>query len=390
MERSDELVAKAVSLQPLLREHAARIDAERRLPDTVIDAVTEAGLFRLATPKRYGGHESGLRTTVDVLAALAEGDGSTAWVVGLIGACNWMTGLFPTRAQDEVYGEDPDSRVTGVLSPTATSRRTGEGWRVSGRWSYNSGSWHAQWALVGIPITDDGQNVVGQGLALMPRDDFDIEETWFVAGLRGTASNTLVAQDVLVPDHRVLSVPDAIEGRCPTEHGEEALYRSAFVPVLSLVLAGAPLGLARAALRYVMDRAATKPVTYTSYAAQADSPAVQAQIARAALGIDTAHLHLRRAAQDIDDAARQGRYPDRLARARARADTGWAVQHAVEAVNTLVTVYGAAAFADASPLQRMWRDVNVAGRHAFVVSAVTEELYGRALLGISENITPLI
>ncbi|KUN58935.1 oxidoreductase [Streptomyces canus] len=390
MTTHEDLVARAAALRPLLREHAAATETARRVPDPVIDAIADAGLFKLATPRRYGGHQTSMRTMLDVSATLAEGDGSTSWVVTLVNVCNWLTSLFPSKAQDDVFGANPDARVTGVLSPTSTTARVDGGWQVSGRWYYNSGSSHSDWAVLGVPLTDEGGAVVDQGLALVPRGDLTLEDTWFVAGMKGTASNCLIAEDIFVPEHRVMSVPAAIEGRYPTEHTDEVLSRSAFVPILALVLAGPQLGLGRAALEYVTEKAARKPISYTFYETQAESVAVQLQIAEAALRIDTATLHAQRAASEIDQAAQQGTYLDFTQRARVRADTGWAIQNVLEAINTLVSVHGAGSFADVNPLQRIWRDANTAGRHAVAAPTVAFEVYGKALLGIDEKITPLV
>src|SRR3546814_13082798 len=96
--------------------------------------------------------------------------------------------------------------------------------------------------MVGIPVVDESGEVIDQGLALIPMSELGIEDTWYVAGMRGTASNTLVAEEVFVPSHRILSVPAAVGGNYATEHPDEALYRSAFVPVLALVLVGAQVG----------------------------------------------------------------------------------------------------------------------------------------------------
>ena len=386
----EELVTRATALQPQLREHAAKIEADRRVPEEVIGLLADAGMFKLSTPKRYGGYESGMRAMLDVSAALAEGDASSSWIVTLVNVCNYMTGLFKVQAQDDVFGADPEARVTGVLTPTSTSVKVDGGWRVTGRWYYNSGSWHSSWAVLGVPVADAAGEVVDQGLVLIPRTDLEIEDSWFVAGMRGTASNCLVAEDVFVPEHRLLSVPKAIGGEFATERKDEALYRSALIPVLSLVLAGPQLGLGRAALNYVVERAGKKPISYTFYETQAASVGVQLQIAEAAQKIDTARLHAERAAADIDSHAAAGTYPDVLTRTRVRADTGWAVRNTLEAIGTLLDVHGAASFAEVNPLQRIWRDANVAGRHAVAAPGIAMEVYGKALLDIDETVTPLI
>jgi alkylation response protein AidB-like acyl-CoA dehydrogenase len=384
-----ELVARARELQPLLREHAAKSEADRRVATESIDALGDAGLFKVSVPKRYGGYETSLRTMLDVSAAVAEGDGSAGWVVALVNVCNWLAALFPARAQDEVFA-GPAPRVTGVLTPSATTRKVDGGWQVSGRWYFNSGSWWSTWAVLGVPLTGEDGTVIDQGLVLIPAADLVVDDVWFVAGMKGTASNCLVATDVFVPAHRVMSVPAAIEGSYPTPFTDESLYRSAFVPLLTLVLAGPQLGLGRAALNFVVDKAAKKPISYTFFETQAESVAFQLQMAEAATRIDAASLICYRAAADIDDAAARGEYLDFRTRARVRADTGYAVQNVVEALTTLMNAHGAAGFADTSPLQRIWRDANVAARHAVVSPTIGFEVYGKALLGVEDKITPLV
>jgi len=387
---TEELLARAAALKPLLAKNAAKGEADRRVVEESIRALTEAGLFRIAVPRRYGGYETSMRTMLEVSAAVAEGDGGTAWVLTLINVGAWITSLFPARAQDEVFGADPGAKVSSVLATTAATTRVDGGYRVSGRWYYNSGSWHATWAVLGIPVTNEAGEVVDQGLALIPASELAVEDTWFVAGMKSTGSNCLIAEDVFVPGHRVMSVPPAIEGRYPTEHTGETFYRSAFVPVLVLVLVGPLLGLGRAALKLVTEKAAKKPISYTFFDKQADSVAFQLQIAEAALKIDTAHLHAYRAADDIDRAAARGEYLDYLARARVRADTGLVAQRITEAIDVLVYAQGAGSFAEVNPLQRVWRDANVAARHGVVLPIVGYEVYGKALLGVEDKITPLI
>jgi alkylation response protein AidB-like acyl-CoA dehydrogenase len=387
---SAELVDRVRELQPLIRQNAARGEQDRRVTQEVIDAIAAAGLFKIAQPRRYGGYETSMRTMLDVSAALGEADGGTAWVVTLLNVCAWMIGTYPQQAQDDVWGANPGALVSGVLAPTAEARKVEGGYQVTGRWFWNSGSWHADWAVLGIPVTDDAGEVVDQGLALIPRADLDLEETWFVAGMKSTGSNCLIARDVFVPAHRIVSVPPAIEGHYGTEHTDETFYQSAFVPILALVLVGPQLGLGRAALEIVKEKAAKKPISYTFYTTQADSVAFQLQIAEAAMLLDTAHLHAYRAADDIDQAAARGTYPDFITRARVRADTGWVVEHVTRAIDILLSAHGAGSFADANPLQRIWRDSSVAARHAVVLPVVSYEVYGKALLGRDDYITPLV
>lgn len=386
----DEMVARVRALHPVLEKNAAQGEQERRVVEESIIALTEAGIFKIAQPKRYGGYEMTLRTQLDVSSAVAEADGGTAWVVTLLNQCAWMTGLYPEQAQDDVWKDNPDAKVSGVVTPSSSSVKVDGGFQVTGRWYYNSGSWHADWAVLGFPVVDENGTTIDHGLALIPRTELDFEETWFVAGMRSSGSNCLIAKDVFVPDHRVISAPKAWAGEVPTEHVEEELYRSAFTPVLALGVSAPQLGMGRKLLELVSSKAATKPLTFTFYATQADSAVFRHQIAEAAMLIDTAHLHAYRSADAIDKAAREGNYPDELTRARARADAGWVVENITKAINLLLFAHGAAGFAENNVIQRFWRDSAVGGRHAYIVPAVSLEMYGTALLARDGQITPML
>ncbi len=385
-----ELVGRAREIVPVLAANAAKTEADRRVAEENITLIDEADLFAIMKPKRFGGFETDFRTKLEVSRELARGCGSTAWATTLMNVCSWFGGLFPDQAQRDVWESAPGNRIAGVLAASSEAVQVEGGYRVTGRWGWASGCLHAQWAELGIPVPNADGEVVDQGLVLIPMSDLSIDDTWFVAGMRGTGSNTLVAKDVFVPGHRVISLPAAIGGRYGTEHTDEALYRSAFVPAAALVLAGPQLGLAQAALELVLEKAPKRTISYTFYETQTEAPTVQLAVAEAAMLIDSAHLHAYRAAADIDAAAEVGVYPEYHARARVRADTGWAIQQAREAIRVLVSAHGASAFAEASPLQRIWRDSEVASRHAVINPAISYEVYGRSLLGITDGVTALV
>jgi alkylation response protein AidB-like acyl-CoA dehydrogenase len=239
-------------------------------------------------------------------------------------------------------------------------------------------------------MKNDRGEMANLGLSLMPIGDLTIDDTWYMAGMKGTGSNTIIAKDVFVPEHRFLPYPPAFGGDYRTEHTDEPVYRSAFVPVTVLILIGSQLGIARAALDLVTAKASTRGVTHTDYRKQTDSIGFQIQLAEAAMKIETGWLHAFRAADDIDTAAGSGTYPDVTARARMRTDTALTAKCCREAVDLLVSAHGTTSLADWNRMQRLWRDVHVASHHAITEWQVNLEIYGKALLGIEPNITPLI
>ncbi len=384
-------IAQAAAMRAMLLRNAAQAEQERRIPEENIRALADANLFRVLMPRRWGGYGVPLATALRASAELARSCPSTAWVQMLINVSSWTATLLPDRAQNEISAGASDGRVCGVLAPTAKAVRVTGGYRVSGRWSFASGCWHASWAMVGAPLEDESGRIVDQGVAYAPIAEFQIEDTWFVAGMRGTGSNTLVAKEVFVPDHRVLSISRSIAGDyAPRSGANEPSDQYAYVPVLALVLIGPLLGMAQAVLEAVIAGASKRGISYTTYARQVDSSVVHHQVGEAALQIDSASLHAMRAASDIHEAALAGRRMDYATRARVRGDCGYASKLLREAIDTLVSIAGAGSFAEASPLQRFWRDANVAGRHAVITPLPNLELYGRALLGVEGNITELI
>jgi alkylation response protein AidB-like acyl-CoA dehydrogenase len=386
----ETLFDRAASIRPILERNAEQTDALRRLPDENVRALRESGLCRLMVPRRFSGYETSIRTYVELTAEIGRGCGSTAWVSSLINVCAWLAGLFPERAQQDVWGPDPDAWIAGSLAPHGEAVPVDGGWRVTGRWPWASGCLHAQWVACGIHMKNERGEMANLGLSLMPIDAVTIEDTWFMAGMKGTGSNTVVATDAFVPEHRFLPYPPAFGGQYRTEHHEEVVYRAALVPVTILILVGSQLGVARAALDHVVAKAGSRGITHTTFTTQSQSAGFQMLVAEAAMTIDTAHLHAYRAADALDRAAQEKRHPDLTARARARMDTALAAKYCREAVELLVQAHGTSSLADYNRLQRLWRDVHVASHHAITEWQVNLEVYGKALLGVEPNITHLI
>ncbi len=386
------LVAKARNLQSLIRQHAQQGEEDRRVPQPVIDALQDAGLFHISIPKRLGGQGANFRTFIDAIAEIAEADGGTAWAAALLNVCTWFGTLFSEQAQKDVFGGNPGARICGIFTPPQISERTFEGaeggLRVTGEWGYASGSNHADWAVLGVKLGDNPDGSPILGLGLIPMSDLTIKDTWYVAGMRASGSNTLVADNVFVPNYRIHSYDDlASEDYLRAPSAENSDYAS-FIPVAEIILCGAQLGLVRAAIQQTIKKGGTKNVAYTVFTEAKNSPAHQIQLAEAASEADQAALLLSRAAADIDFAAARREKLDVLTRARIRMDTGASARLCRNAINRLMSVNGAASFANVNALQRMWRDSEISSRHAFVMPEVASHIYGRALFGLDDIVQP--
>jgi alkylation response protein AidB-like acyl-CoA dehydrogenase len=374
------LLRRIEEIRPLLFANAPEGEENRRVSEESIAALAEAGAFKVSLPTRYGGYDLGHRAAMEVGREVARADGGTAWVVSLLNSGIWYTRVFPEQAQDDIFGENPDARVSVLIQSTGTARKVDGGYRVSGRWFYNSGAWHSDWSLAAVQLEDESGAPQGEGQVLVPAADSRIDDVWFVAGMRSSGSNCLVVEDVFVPEHRMRKVPQV-------DPGSDQPYRAVAVP---LALLGPQLGLGRAVFDLVMKSSPNKPIAYTSIQKRSDWTAFRLDIARAALLLDTAELFAARAAEDMDSIDRLGRPLDVVTRSRVRADIGWAVDHVTEAISLLLNAAGSGSFADVNPIQRFWRDQAVVARHGYVSPPLAYEIYGTALLGVEDTTSTIL
>lgn len=86
----------------------------------------------------------------------------------------------------------------------------------------------------------------------------------------------------------------------------------------------------------------------------------------------------------------RGESLEMVTRGRIRADVSYAVSQATEAINMLVSAHGAGSFAESNPMQRIWRDANIASNHVALLRPIGMEVYGRTLLGVEKNISMMV
>jgi alkylation response protein AidB-like acyl-CoA dehydrogenase len=387
-----ELVRRATELKPLLADHARASEATMAIPEESLEAVREAGFLRLNTPRRYGGYEVSLRTSYEVMSVLAEADASVAWVVGVYSGGGAGAAARPERVQAEVFGGGPDVQICGSGMAASDVEKVGDGYVVSGRWPSASGSGHARWATVEIllPVGEDGQRA--KASVMIPIGDLQLEKTWDATGMRGTESETLVAERVFVPDYRVAPA-EVLESedfeRHPPAHAGELRYRSARGPKMALGVTVVPVGVARGALDYALEQGRVRALSGTIYKPAGQSTSFQNELSDAAMLIDTARLHLFRAADAIDGYTERREEMDLITRARCRADAGWVMKSVTEAIERIMTAVGSGAFSEKNPLERRWRDLSTGARHGAANYIISREIYGRALFGVDPNISRL-
>ena len=380
----EELVGRAAELVPQLRGKATWAEENRRLHEETLEALAEAGLFKLRTPKRYGGYEADTRTLADVAAVLGSGDGATSWVTSVYWIPTWMACLFPDEVQDEVFAT-PDVRVCGTLSPSAIAKPVDGGVVVNGKWGFISGAHHAHWQeIISVLVPEEGEPY--PIMSLVPLSDLLVVDDWFTSGLKGTGSVSTVARDLFIPQERVLPLPAVLQGQSASvRNADSPIYRPPLLPVAAASSVGTVLGLANAAREVFLKRLPNRKITYTAYESQRDAPLTHLQVAEAVTKIDQAEFHAHRLTGTVDAKGVEGSPWKLEERARARSDMGNAVRLAKEAVDVLSAASGGSSIYNDVPMQRIARDVNAVNLHALMNPNTNAELYGRVLCGLEPN-----
>ncbi|MFD5846515.1 flavin-dependent monooxygenase [Streptomyces chartreusis] len=385
-----DLVARVRALGPLVREHAPRTEQERRVVPEVAAALTDAGVHRMNVPRRYGGYQSRPRTQVDTIAAIAESCGSTAFKTVIQAGCSYIAALFPDEAQDEIF-TGPDVKVGGTLIPDATAVRTDGGYLVNGTSGFATGCHDADWHLLTVRVEpESGEGPPETLWTAVPMAELEILDDWYVSGLAGSGSNSVVARDVVVPAHRVLPVGPLLAGESPSKaNADDPFYR---MPVLLMFCAWtAPnaLGLARSALAEFTGRSRRRGITYTFHQRQNEATVTHLQAAEAAMKISCAELLTADFVSVIESRAESGEPYTPEERTRIRAQSGYVARLCKEAVDLLASASGASSLHRDVPIQRTVRDAHALNLHSFVNPATNLEIHGRVLSGLDPG-TPFV
>ncbi|WP_330232343.1 hypothetical protein OHA40_07530 [Nocardia sp. NBC_00508] len=379
---TETLVSRIHEIGPLLLEGAVTADRDRRLPDATVEALRETGVREISTLQKYGGHEAGARTLFEVARTIGYYDPAAAWLTVISNGSVLLTNRWPEAAVNRVFDDGPVGMASVFASPRASIVRDGEGYRVSGKWPFASNIHHSDWAIGGAPVLESNGAAPTFGFALLSREQYSIEDTWYVVGLRGTGSNTLVVEDQWVPADQVISGRQLLGQELEADPHATFGLRLAPMTTMITTLTAPALGAAQAALDYVTEQAQQRGIAYSVYARQIDSRAFVKDLSHAALKLDTALLHLRRSADTVDAAAHNAQPLPVELRARSRGDVGTATHEIADAVNDLMWAHGTAAFAESALISRLWRDINTAVRHAMLAANINFEVYGGALLGV--------
>ncbi|MBN9740405.1 flavin-dependent monooxygenase [Amycolatopsis sp. A1MSW2902] len=358
------VIAGVRDLLPVLRERAQETEDARRIPAESVKALQETGFFRLLQPKPYGGLEADPVTFYTAVKMIASACGSTGWVASILGVHPWHVALFDAQAQADVWGEDHDVRISSSYAPMGKATVVEGGYRLSGRWSFSSGSDHCTWVLLGGPAFADGKPV-DFCTYLVPISDYSIVDVWDTVGLRGTGSNDIVVEDVFVPKHRALSFMATSKCKTPgQEVNPGPLYRLPYGSVHPSTITAPIIGMAQGAYdAHVEHQGKRVRAAYAGEQSKED-PFSKVRIAEAGSEIDAAWLQLTHNIDELYQLACKGEKLPFSTRLRVRRDQVRGTERAISAIDRLFENSGGRALQRGTPIQRFWRDAHAGRVHA--------------------------
>jgi 3-hydroxy-9,10-secoandrosta-1,3,5(10)-triene-9,17-dione monooxygenase len=374
------MLRRARAMVPRLAERAAKAEAARRIPDETIAELQEAGLIRILQPKRWDGYEMEPGIFYDVLMTLAEGCMSTAWVYGVLGVHPWLMGILDDRAAQEVWGKDRSVLMSSSLMPTGKAVPVEGGFRFSGRWQYSSGCEHCTWVLLGGAINADPSIPANRCIFLLPRKDYEIIDTWHVAGLKATGSHDIVVKDAFVPDYRMNRMVENFECRGPGQAlNPSPLYR---LPMGQIFFHGVATG-AIGALQGMLDAALKQGAARVSFSGvkTASDPVAQLACAEAAASIDEMKITMHRNWRNLASYAERSEKPPLAERVHYKFQSAWAVERCAQLAVRIFKISGAGAVYADRPFGRFLADINAARQHISNQSDYYGRVYGAMLLG---------
>ena len=376
-----EYLRRAQELGPELDAAAEEIEQRRELPEAIIEALVERGLFRLLLPRTLGGAELRPAAYVSVIEEVAKHDASTAWCLGQACGCTMTSAYLDPAVAREIFGGKRAIVAWGPPGPAEAHAVPG-GYRLTGTWSFASGSHHATWLGAHVAILDpngvlqlrpDGGRAMRT--LLFPKASASLTDIWHVIGLRGTGSDSYTVTDLFVPEKYTVLRENAAKA-----HQTGLLYAFSSSNIYASGFAGVALGIARSALDAFVELARDK-IPRGAKRTLRDNNVVQAQVSQSEARLCAARAFLLGSLDEIWRDVSGSRRLTMDHNTTIRLASTWAIHQARDVVDMAYHAAGATAIFQNNPFERRFRDVHTViqqyqGRQAHF------ETVGQVLLGL--------
>lgn len=366
--------ARLAELVPAIEAGRDAAERARRLPQEMVDALRDAGFYRMWVPRRYGGYEAEPAVMLEVVEELARHDPSLAWSMMASVNSALLAARLPEEGGIEIFA-DPQTVVAGSLHRGGVAVPAPGGHILTGRWRLASACMEASWliatAAVGTTPEAAAESDGEPHIFFVPAAQARFIDDWHAIGLRGSGSNSFAVEDVFVPDHRhiVPGAPLVVDG---------PLYRGPLAHFINPPLGALALGIAADAVAAFVELAQKKTARGNSLPLS-ERHSIQDRVGEASCLISAARAYLHAATATLWDEARAGAPLGPAITREIMASTAVAAKNAVAAVSLVYTAAGSTSIFQTSRLERCFRDVNVVNHHDAASQMVIERV-GRHIL----------
>ena len=381
-----DLLAAVARIAPVIREHAATAEADRRLTGAAYATMLDAGLFGMLAPKAYGGLEVHPTEAMRVWEAVARIDSAAAWNLVMNQCISSYAAWLSPQGVRELFGNGP-ATTAGALNPPAAATRVDGGWRITGRVPFGSGCHQARWLAMpaiahegGRPKADAATGQATPFAVFFPSDRARILDTWHTLGMRGTGSADYEVQDLFVPDHMTAPVGPLAR---PAPGFEGPLFRMwPWTCIMGETVVS--VGAAAAAVDQALELCRAKTAAYNAVPLR-EQQLPQFQLGKAKARVDASRDTLHAAAGEAYAEVEQtGRLLSREAKIRLQLAACFAAETCAEAVRLVNDAVGASAFRESQPFERHFRDTHTLLQHSSKSSARYVSA-GRLMLGLEND-----
>lgn len=362
----ERMLVDVAALGPLIAARAPEIEAGRRIPLDLVEVLRSIGIFRMFVPRSHGGLELSLAQGCKVVEALARIESSVGWVSLIAAGSSLFTSLLPQKTFERIYQDGPDAIIAGSMQPVGTAEAVDGGWRVNGRWPFASGCQHADWILGaclvtrgGVPLPGAAESAPWMRVCVLPARDWTIDDTWHVAGLKGTGSHHVVLKDALVADAHFFEMDNAscISG---------PLYGSVreFLPLFHGAVG---LGIAGGALTALVALANGGRRPLNAAVPMKDAEVFHYELGRIEADLRAAQaFHANQLASHWRHACAGTLKGNTAAYLKGVQAGVWVAQACIRVTDACYELGGGSALYESSPLQQRMRDMRAAAQHAAV------------------------
>jgi alkylation response protein AidB-like acyl-CoA dehydrogenase len=359
---TNQLLADIQELAPCIQSRSGEMEASGRIPIDLIESLRTIRVFRMFVPRSHDGLELDFIDGIEIIQALARIDGSVGWIATISAGVSMVTTLLPPEIYDRIYKDGPDVIFAGSLKPGGKAEAMGNSWRLNGRFGFASGCQHADWMYCAFVVSKDGVPLVqpnGQTLVrgcFVPARDWQIKDTWHVAGLKATGSHDVVIADVAVPEE------DFFDPFDPQFHKPGPLYQEPF-PLLLLMIPATFVGIATGAVDEIVRVANTGRQQFRAATPMRDSELFQAELGRIEADLNAARAYLQVQAASHWSHALNGTLKREPFLTQTAQTAAWLGASCVRVANDAFALGGSNAVYETSALQHRLRDLLVASQH---------------------------